>query len=58
MIFVFILLLFLFSGEVSAEECDSSFIALPEIFHEEGSERKCRFNPLLHINTDDRAAID
>lgn len=58
MIFVFLLLILLFSTEIFAGECDNSFIVLPKIYQKEGEENRCRFNPLLHINTDDRAAID
>ena len=58
MIFVFLLIFLLFSNATFAEECDSSFIAVPEILHKEESTPNCRFNPLLHISTDDRAAID
>ena len=58
MIFIFFLIFLLFSTEIFAEECDNSFIALPRIYQKEGEENKCRFNPLLHISTDDRAAID
>ena len=58
MIFVFILVFLLFSTEIFAGECDNSFIVLPKIYQKEEEENKCRFNPLLHISTDDRAAID
>lgn len=58
MIFVFILLFLLFSTEIFAGECDNSFIVLPKIYQKDGEENRCRFNPLLHISTDDRAAID
>ena len=58
MILIFLLLFLLFSSEIFAENCDPSFIAVPELFHKEGGENRCRFDPLLHINSDDRAAID
>ena len=58
MIFVFILFFLLFSSEVFAESCDSSFIVAPELFHKEGEEIRCKFNPLLHVNTDDRIVLD
>ena len=58
MIFVFILLFLLFSTEIFAVECDNSFIALPEILHKEGKENRCKFNSLIHINTDERSVYD
>ena len=58
MIFVFLLLFLLCSTEIFAGECDNSFIVLPKIYQKEGEENRCRFNSLLHISTDDRAAID
>ena len=58
MIFVFILLFLLFSTEIFAGECDNSFIMLPEILHKEGKENRCKFNSLIHINTDERSVYD
>ena len=58
MIFIFLLIFLFFSTEIFAEECDDSFIALPKIYQKEGEENKCRFNPLIHINTDDRSVYD
>ena len=58
MIFVFLLVFLLFSTDISAENCDLPFIAVPELLHQEGAENRCRFNSLIHINPEDRAAID
>lgn len=58
MIFVFILFFIFFSTGIFAEECNSPFIAVPELFHKEGAENRCKFNPLIHLNPEDRAAID
>ena len=58
MTFIFLLLFLLFSTEIFAEECDGSFIVLPKIYQKEGEENKCRFNPLIHINTEDRSVYD
>lgn len=58
MIFVFLLIFICFSTEIFAEDCNSSFIALPKLYHKEGEDEKCRFNPLLHVSLDERAVID
>lgn len=58
MIFVFILIFLLFSSDIFAENCDPSFIAVPKLYHREGDENRCHFNSLIHVNSDDRAAID
>ena len=58
MIFVFFLLILFLSTEIFAENCDSPFIAVPGLFHKEDDKNHCKFNPLIHISTDDRAAID
>ena len=58
MIFVLILLILLFSAEIYAGNCDPSFITVPKLYHKEGENEHCYFNSLIHINSDDRAAID
>lgn len=58
MIFVVILIFLLISTEISAGECDNSFIVLPKIYQKEGEKNRCRFNPLLHVNTEDRSVYD
>ena len=58
MIFVFILLFLLFSTEIFAGECDSSFIDVPKLYHKESEENRCKFNSLIHVNTDERSVYD
>ena len=58
MIFLLISVFLLLTSDIFANECDNSFIVLPKIYQKDGDENRCRFNPLLHISTDDRTAID
>ena len=58
MIFVFVLIFLLLSSDIFAENCDPSFIAVPKLYHKEDDENRCYFNSLIHVNSDDRTAID
>ena len=58
MIVVLILFFLLFSTEIFAGNCDSPFIAVPKLYHSEDDENRCYFNSLIHVNSDERAAID
>ena len=58
MIFLLVFVFLLLTSDIFAGECDNSFIVLPKIYQKEGDENRCRFNPLLHVSTDDRNVYD
>jgi len=58
MIFVFVILFLFFPIGIFAESCDPSFIVVPKLYRTAEDVSSCDFNPLIHINTDDRSVYD
>lgn len=52
------LFIIIFAYQALWGDCEQGFVAEPVLKHEKENEKRCVYNPIININTEDRLAID